>query len=326
MNLLTSKPTFALLLVLSLVLAGCSAPGIGGGGNYPSQDVTLIVPYEPAGSADIIGRQFANQMEKCLDTSVVVENRPGGGTTVGTNAVVTAQPNGYTIGLATAPGLTYEPLVQEGLSYDNLDDYEPLVKLYEQPFILFVSKDAPWQSMADFTEDAKANPGKVQVAVSGAGTAPDLAVQQLAREAGLDIQTVPFSGGGAESVTSVVSGQLDAVSASYPTARGQLEAGNLRPLGVFSDQPFPPVPNAEPVPQGDLPGSYGIIAPNNLPEDVRSTLQNCTSEVVKSDEFQNFVKEQGVTPGTGEPGEFEQELQQFSQLYPELVEYLEQKQ
>ncbi len=326
MNLLTSKPTFALLLVLSLVLAGCSAPGIGGGGNYPSQDVTLIVPYEPAGSADIIGRQFANQMEKCLDTSVVVENRPGGGTTVGTNAVVTAQPNGYTIGLATAPGLTYEPLVQEGLSYDNLDDYEPLVKLYEQPFILFVSKDAPWQSMADFTEDAKANPGKVQVAVSGAGTAPDLAVQQFAREAGLDIQTVPFSGGGAESVTSVVSGQLDAVSASYPTARGQLEAGNLRPLGVFSDQPFPPVPNAEPVPQGDLPGSYGIIAPNNLPEDVRSTLQNCTTEVVKSDEFQNFVKEQGVTPGTGEPGEFEQELQQFSQLYPELVEYLEQKQ
>ncbi len=326
MNLLTSKPTFALLLVLSLVLAGCSAPGIGGGGNYPSQDVTLIVPYEPAGSADIIGRQFANQMEKCLDTSVVVENRPGGGTTVGTNAVVTAQPNGYTIGLATAPGLTYEPLVQEGLSYDNLDDYEALVKLYEQPFILFVSKDAPWQSMADFTEDAKANPGKVQVAVSGAGTAPDLAVQQFAREAGLDIQTVPFSGGGAESVTAVVSGQLDAVSASYPTARGQLEAGNLRPLGVFSDQPFPPVPNAEPVPQGDLPGSYGIIAPNNLPEDVRSTLQNCTTEVVKSDEFQNFVKEQGVTPGTGEPGEFEQELQQFSQLYPELVEYLEQKQ
>ncbi len=326
MNLLTSKPTFALLLVLSLVLAGCSAPGIGGGGNYPSQDVTLIVPYEPAGSADIIGRQFANQMEKCLDTSVVVENRPGGGTTVGTNAVVTAQPNGYTIGLATAPGLTYEPLVQEGLSYDNLDDYEALVKLYEQPFILFVSKDAPWQSMADFTEDAKASPGKVQVAVSGAGTAPDLAVQQFAREAGLDIQTVPFSGGGAESVTAVVSGQLDAVSASYPTARGQLEAGNLRPLGVFSDQPFPPVPNAEPVPQGDLPGSYGIIAPNNLPEDVRSTLQNCTTEVVKSDEFQNFVKEQGVTPGTGEPGEFEQELQQFSQLYPELVEYLEQKQ
>ncbi len=326
MNLLTSKATFALLLVLSLILAGCSAPSIGGGGNYPSQDVTLIVPYEPAGSADIIGRQFANQIEKCLDTSVVVENRPGGGTTVGTNAVVTAQPNGYTIGLATAPGLTYEPLVEEGLSYDNLDDYEPLVKLYEQPFILFVSKDAPWQSMADFTKDAKANPGKVQVAVSGAGTAPDLAVQQFSKEAGLDIQTVPFSGGGAESVTAVVSGQLDAVSASYPTARGQLEAGNLRPLGVFSDQPFPPVPNAEPVPQGDLPGSYGIIAPNNLPEDVRSTLQNCTSEVVKSDEFQNFVKEQGVTPGTGEPGEFEQELQQFSQLYPELVEYLEQKQ
>ena len=171
----------AKFLILRAALAGLmvSASAASLAQEYPSRDITFIVPYAPGGSTDPISRQIASQLEKELKRTVNVENKPGGSATVGVGQVIRSKPDGYTIGLSSNSALAYQPLVNKSLTWKSPADYQSIVTLVKLPAIITVKADSPYKTFEDFIEAARQNPGKIRVAVSGYRTAPDLVIQDL---------------------------------------------------------------------------------------------------------------------------------------------------
>jgi tripartite-type tricarboxylate transporter receptor subunit TctC len=134
---------------------------------WPTRDITFYVPYAPGGSTDPISRKYSELLEKQLKVKVIVENKPGASATIGTGAVIRAQPDGYTIGLGSTSSLAYQPLEMRGLAWKSVNDYQSIVKLSDLPAILAVPADARWKTFEEFVAEAKANPRKLKVSVSG---------------------------------------------------------------------------------------------------------------------------------------------------------------
>jgi tripartite-type tricarboxylate transporter receptor subunit TctC len=318
----------------ALVLAACgggtgSGNGEGSGAqavDYPTRDIRYIVPYGTGGSTDPIGRQYSSLMEEELGGTIIVENREGGGATIGTSAVVTAPPDGHTLGLSSNSALTNQPITQPDLPYDTPDDYQPIIKLADLPTVVTVAADAPWQTIEEFVQYAKDNPGELRVSVSGARTAPDLSVQELNRVAGIEITTVPFTGGGGEALAALLGGQVEANAGYAPSVRGQVEAGELRVLGVFYDGTYDVFPEAESFPEAGydvtLPAAYYTIAPAGLPDDVLDRLVEASEAALASEEFTTFAEENGYIVDPITTDDVTAELDEYRETYQSLYEFL----
>lgn len=294
---------------------------------YPARDITFVNPYAPGGSTDPISRTFAQELEGILKRNVIVENKPGGSATIGTGAVVTAAPDGYTLGLGSNSSLVYQAIIKKNLPWKSTDDFQSVVKLADIPAVLYVRDDAPWKTFDDFMADAKKNPGKIRVSVSGLRTAPDLVVQQLNKLAGTRIVTVPFSGGGGEALLAVLGGRVDA-SVGYPASiKGQADAGKLRVLGVFQKGKYPLFPDATSI--GDtaypatLPAAYYVIAPKGLPAPLRDTIIAAAKEAVTRPAFVKFALDNGyvVDPKAGD--EMKAELDDYHKLFEDLIQFID---
>ncbi|TCP55248.1 tripartite-type tricarboxylate transporter receptor subunit TctC [Tamaricihabitans halophyticus] len=302
-----------------VVAAGCTSSSPE---DYPDDDVTFIIPAAPGGSTDPVGRAFARQLEAELGTSVVVKNRDGGGTTVGTNEVLQAEPDGYTIGMFIDSALALNPL-QQDLPYEP-DEAELIFGLAEQPANLAVPADAPWKSFADFISDAKKRPGEFQIANSGAQSVTDLEIRKLAKDAGIDVQSVPFGGGGSDALKALVGGQVDAAVGRVGTFAGDVEANNLRILATFRDKPFHAAPDATPTGElgleiGNTPEYVGIGAPRELPPEVKKRLVEAAREVAESKQFQDFLRERGMEPSPQGPEEYQETINQTREEYSGLL-------
>jgi tripartite-type tricarboxylate transporter receptor subunit TctC len=332
------RSSLAAAAAAALLLTGCGGGGdndsnanSGSGSNkesvdYPTRDITYVVPYGTGGSTDPIGRTYSSLMEKLLDGTIIVENREGGSATIGTSSVVTAEPDGHTLGLSTNSALANQPIVQPDLAYDSPDDYTPIIKLADLPTVVTVAADAPWQNIKEFVQHAKDNPGEVRVSVSGTRTVPDLNVQELNRIADVDITTVPFTGGGAEALAALLGGQVEANAGYAPSVRGQVEAGKLRVLGVFYDGSYDAFPDAESFPEAGydvtVPAAYYTIAPAGLPEDVLERLLEASKEALASEEFRSFAQENGYIIDPITTDEIAAELKQYRQTFQALYEFL----
>lgn len=316
----------------ALVLAGCGGggetdPGAAGEElDYPTRDIAYIVPYGTGGSTDPIGRQYSALMEEQLDATIIVENREGGSATIGTSAVVNAEPDGHMMGLSSNSALANQPITSTDLPYDTPEDYQPIIKLADLPAVVTVAADAPWQSIEEFMQHAKDNPGEIRVSVSGARTAPDLSVQELNRVADVDITTVPFSGGGGEALAALLGGQVEANAGYAPSVRGQVESGDLRVLGVFYDGTYDVFPDAETFPGAGydvtLPAAYYTIAPAGLPEGVLARLVEASEEALASEEFAAFAEQNGYILDPITTDEVAAEINEYRTTYEALLEYL----
>lgn len=296
--------------------------------NYPTRDITFIVPYGPGGSTDPISRQFTSQLEKLLNGNINVENKPGGTATIGTGIVVRAKADGYTIGLGSNGSLTYQPQINSGLAYKTPDDYQPLVKLVDQPAILFVRADAPWKTFEEFMADAKKHPGKLRVSTSGSGSTNDLVVKQLNKVAGVKIPTVPFTGGGGEATVALLGGRVEGSVGYAASALGFVQSGKARVLAVFKKGKYDLFPDATPV--GDkydatLPAAYYALAPKGLPKDILEKLVAASQKVVRSDEYIKFAKANGYVVDPKGPEEVRAELVQYGKTFAELITFINQK-
>jgi tripartite-type tricarboxylate transporter receptor subunit TctC len=314
----------------ALLLAGCGSGGASGGqaSDYPEREITYVIPYDTGGSTDPIGRQHASGLEEALGATVIVENRPGASATIGSGQIVMAEPDGYTIGMTTSSAVGLQPLLMGGnLPYDTADDYQPLIKLADLPTVLTVRADAPWQTLEELVQEARANPGSLRVSVSGAGTTPDLNVQQLNRAAGIDLTSVPFTGGGGEALVALLSGEVEANAGYAPSVQGQVEAGELRVLGVFYDEPYFAFPEAQTTADAGyadaaLPVSYYAIAPNGLPPGVLDTLVSASEEVVASDGFAAFAEENGYILNPITTDEVRADIQDYRARYEPLLDII----
>jgi len=327
MNKHVLRTALAATSALALVACGSNTSSSGGGGGeagdwQPNRPITYIIPYGTGGSTDPIGRQFASQLSEILGAEVIVENREGGAATIGTTGIVTAQPDCYTIGLSNHTALANQPALNADLPFQTTDDYTPLIKLGDIPVVLAVNADTPWQTLEEFLAAAEEDPNGIGYGTSGAGGTPDSAAKLLEIRSGIELNRVPFSGGGGEALTATVSGEIDSIGTFYPSMQGFLDSGDLRPLGVFYDEEYPLLADLPLIGQeyegASMPAAYYTIAPANLDESCRDTLVEASKQVVESEEFQSWAEENGFVTDPIQLDDLAAEINDYRPVFEEI--------
>ena len=241
--------------------------------------------------------------------------------------MIRAKPDGYTIGLGSSSSLAYQPLEMKGLVWKSANDYQSIAKLSDLPVILAVPAESRWKNLDEFLADAKANPRKLKVSVSGLRSVNDIAIQQLNKLSGLRIVTVPFTGGGGEATLAALGGRVDGTAGFAPGMKGQIDAGKLRVLAVFQDGKYDLLPDAKPIgetPWKDtFPVGYYVIAPNGLPKPILDKLLAVSKTIVESDEFKSFLKANGYTSDPKIGDDMKKELAGYDQKFREVVKFLD---
>jgi tripartite-type tricarboxylate transporter receptor subunit TctC len=312
---------------LALLALAAFPPASRAADEWPARDITFYVPYAPGGSTDPISRKYAELLEKQLKVKVIVENKPGASATIGTGAVIRATPDGYTIGLGSTSSLAYQPLEMKGLAWKSAADYQSIAKLSDLPVILAVPTNARWKTLDDFIAEAKANPRKLKLSVSGLRSVNDIVIQQLNKLAGLRIVTVPFTGGGGEATLAALGGRVDGTAGFAPGMKGQIDAGKLRVLAVFQEGKYDLTPDATPIgetPWKDtFPVGYYVIAPNGLPKPVLDKLMAASKIIVASDDFRNFLKANGYTYDPKFGDDMKKELEDYDGKFRAIIKFLD---
>jgi tripartite-type tricarboxylate transporter receptor subunit TctC len=274
------------LAALALMAPGAMA-------QWPERPITLIVPWAAGGGTDAIARKVADLLEDELGTSVNVVNRPGGGGVVGHTAMVTAQPDGYTLGLATAEIATYAGMGTAEIGYEDLTAIA-LINLDAAAF--HVAADSPWQDLGEALADIRDNPGEFFLSGGPVGAGYHLAVAGLLQSRGIDPKALPVvpSDGAAPGLGELAAGNVHVVYSSVPEARAMKDAGRVRTLAVLSEErldAFPDVPTVEDaIGEPFAGGSWrGIVAPAGLPDEIRARLIAATEAVYNSDDYREFM-------------------------------------
>ena len=258
-----------------LALAALSAFALLAGGAaalpYPSRPVRVIVPFAPGGATDIIARLVAQKLADRLGQSVVVENKPGAGTTIGNAEVAKAKPDGYTLLFAPTP-FVISQVVYPTLPYDPQKDFAPVSLLAVSPFILVVNAAFPAKSTAELVAIAKAKPGTVTFASAGNGTVPHLAGELFKLRAGIDIVHVPYKGGG-PAIVDLVSGQVPMMFATPIEVSQHVQSGRLRVLGTTSLARLAAMPDVPTLSESGYPdfevlSFFGVLAPAGTPPEI----------------------------------------------------------
>jgi tripartite-type tricarboxylate transporter receptor subunit TctC len=258
--------------VLQLAAGAAALPGvsrIARAQAYPTRPVRIIVGFAPAGTADIAARLMGQWLSERLGQQFVIENRPGASTTIGTEAVVRASPDGYTLLLITTTSATNTTLFK--LNYNFLNDIVPIAGIFRVPNVMVVPPSVPAKTVPEFIAYAKANPGKVSMASAGTGTPPHLLGALLKAMAGIDMVHVPYRGSG-PALTDLLAGQAQVGFEPMPASIEYIRAGKLRALAVTTatrSEALPDIPTmAEFLPDYEGSGWFGIGAPKNTPYEI----------------------------------------------------------
>lgn len=271
--------------------------------SYPSKPITLVVPYPAGGGADIVARLLAESMKPILGQPVTVTNRPGGQGTIGTAEVLRAPADGYTIVLSAAATLTVQPHRQD-LPYETPDDYDPIIKAANLPMVLAVLSTSPLKSAKAALDAARANPGKVRVGTPGNGSVGHLIVASVNTKAGVRLGHVPYASG-AESIPSMLGGHIEAVVAHPSELLPHVKAKTVTVLAVFEEQRNPNFPDAPTFRELGYDITMGVyypvIAPKNLPADVKAKLFKAAKAAMESPGFSTRAKEGGYNMDIKDP-------------------------
>lgn len=316
----------ALALAVSIASCGSKAgqsADESGAGSYPSKPITLIVQAEAGGTSDLVARTAAGLMEKTLDTSIVVENRPGAAGSTAMNYVAKQPADGYTLGY-----LPVEVSYLGKAGYPSIDpkNYTYIGQTNQVASTLAVRADSKWKTVDDFVAAAKADPGSLSVGNSGPGSIWHIATGAIEKEAGVDLNPVPFDGG-APAVGALVGGKIDAVTVGTSEVLSNVKSGKLRALAVLSDDratQLPKVPTA--AQQGhDIQvlawGGFG--APKGTPPKVIDTLAAALKKAVASKDFKSKLANTGNDPVWRGPKEFKTFVLNESDQYQSIVQDLD---
>jgi tripartite-type tricarboxylate transporter receptor subunit TctC len=262
-----------------------------------SKTVKIIVPYTPGSGPDIISRLLGEQINKNGGPTVVVENRPGGGMTIGIEAAARSAPDGNTL-LLSANAFTVNMAMKRGNS--RITDFTPVCQLASTPMPLVVQASAPWKTVQDLIADAKAHPGKITFASGGPATSLHVAIEVLRLAAKIDVNYVPY-GGTAPAINTLMGGHVQAVWADYPTIVSHLKAGTLRALVSTSPQrtdALPGIPIMEEVGLGKYEDEifYGLVAPAKTPQAAIDHWSQMLTAAMKAPDVQAKYKAQGMFP------------------------------
>jgi tripartite-type tricarboxylate transporter receptor subunit TctC len=289
--------------MLGLALA-LGALGPAQGQQFPTKEVSIIVPYAPGGATDLVFRALANSTQKYLGRAVVVVNRPGGGGTVGVVEAQRAKPDGYTLVTAITPLTILPHQVKTTFTYQ---DFEPILNVVQDPVMFQVQAQAPWKTLQEFLDYARKNPGVVTVGNSGAGGGVHLIALAFEKAAGVKFNHIPFAGGG-PSVTALLGGHINAVSVSPPEGIPQVKAGKLRIMALFSERrmsDFPDVPTVREQGVDFALGQWrGLAAPKGTPPEAIRILHDAFKKGMEDPAFARNAADMSVTLAYIGPADF----------------------
>jgi len=290
---------------------------------YPARPVKLIVGFPAGGQVDIIARVAAQWIGERLGQSMVVENRPGAGGTLGAEAVVNAPPDGYTLFFAAASNTVNASLIQN-LSYDFARDITPVAPINRINLVLEVNPAFPVNNVAELIAQAKANPGKIDIASPSIGTPPYMAVELLKMMPGIDIVHVPFSGEG-QMVTDILGGQVKAAIGGISSSIGHIRAGKLRPLALTTASRIDELPGvpiiAETVPGFEASGWSGVVAPKNTPKEIVDKLYGAIVAVQADPAFKARLADLGVSALALSPAEFGTFIAEETEKWRKVIKF-----
>jgi tripartite-type tricarboxylate transporter receptor subunit TctC len=295
------------------VMAATLSGGAFAQGAYPNKPIKLIVPWTAAGTVDITARLLAERMSARLGQPVVVDNRPGATGQIGSQAVVRAPADGYTLLVMAATVHSVSPNLQKNFPFDPIDDFAPVSEIVRFPYALVVSASSPYQTVSDLIAAAKKSPGTVSYGSFGLGSAPFLISEMLAMSSGTKLLHVPYKGA-AQAITDVLGGQIHFFIDSLPSPLGQVRGGKLRALAVTTAQRSPVLPNvptmAETLPGFDATAWLGVAAPPQTPRDVVAKLNATLRQIAAEPEYMAKLRETGLEPTASDsPEQFRTFLQ-----------------
>jgi tripartite-type tricarboxylate transporter receptor subunit TctC len=274
---------------------------------YPQRPIRVVVPYAAGGASDIVARLVAAAMGEKLGQSLFIDNRGGGASIIGTQAIATAAPDGYTIGVVDSAFTINPSLFGSKLPYDTKKNFTPVSLLARTSLLLVVSEALPVSNVKELIALAKSKPGTLSMATAGLGTAVHLGCEQFRQETAIDVVPVPYRGGG-PSIIDLLGGKVDFTFSTIPAVIEHVRGGKLRALGSTTGRiaQLPDVPSmAEAgLPMVDAAPDFGIVAPANLPEAIVTQLGTVAQAALKSDDLRRRLEEIGYEPIGSTPQQY----------------------
>jgi tripartite-type tricarboxylate transporter receptor subunit TctC len=307
-------------IVLGLTCSVASAQ------NYPAKPIRLIVPYPPGGPTDLVGRSVGQKLTEAWGQQVVVENRAGAASAVGTEAASRAPADGYTLLLGTSAGFCINPALGGKLPYDAERDFAPISLLVINPQILVVHPSLPAHSVKELIALAKSRPGQINYASVGNGSPQHLGMEMLKSMTGIDMVHVPYKGT-APAVTDILAGHVSLMFNSMPSVLPQVFSGKLRGLAVGSANRSPAAPDIPTVAEAGVPGFeyvtwYGLYAPAGTPREIVSRLHDQIVKMLADPDLARRFASQGAEPMSNTPEQLAQyrraEFQRWRKLIADL--------
>lgn len=289
-----------LLLSIGLGLAGLATLPAVAQDKYPSRPITMVVPFPPGGSVDIMARQYSEPLSRVLGVPIVVENRPGAGGSVGAQYVARAKADGYTLVVSSQSSHLANPLTQPQVGYDPVKDFENIAILGRLPNALVVHSSLPFKTFKEFIDYAKKNPGKLNYGSGGVGSMGQLNVEMLKASTGAYTTHIPYRGG-TPLITAVLGNEVQFILDNLVIMLPHIQAGKVRALAVANDQRLPQLPDVPTLaevgyPQLNLTSWIGIAAPAGTPDAVVQTLHKAVRQVAASPAMIANLKDRGVIP------------------------------
>lgn len=290
--------------------------------SYPNQAINLVIPLAPGDATDIAGRTMGEELSKLLKVPVVAVNRPGGGMTIGTDSVVKAKKDGYTILLTTSPALVSNRILNpETASYDPLKDLTPLGLSTRTPILLAVRQDAPYKNFGELVEFGKKNPAKVRVGTVGPGSAGHLNVEMINSLTGAGLTMVPFKGG-APGITAILGGHVEGAAFSLGALSSHLKSGALRGMVIsshFPDHPEIPTLLQLGYRQNLIGVWFGFFAPAGVPAEVTKVLVPAIEKAVKEPAVASKLASLGIVQDYQSPEKLVAEIREEHKIVEEIA-------
>jgi len=291
--------------------------------NYPNRPVRWVVPYPPGGATDIMARLVGHRLSEKFGQQFVIENKPGAGNNIGTESVVNAPADGYTV-LLVNPANAINASLYAKLNFNFIRDIAPVAGISRVPNVMTVNPDVPAKTVAEFIAYAKANPGKINMASSGNGTSVHLSGEMFKAMTGVEMQHVPYRGS-APAMTDLIAGQVQVIFDNMPSVLQHIKAGKLRALAVTTAVPSPELPDvptvADTVKDYEASAWFGMGVPKNTPKEIIATLNKAINEILAEPAMKARLAELGGVPIVATPEEFGKIIQAETDKWEKVVKF-----
>ena len=296
------------LATVLLAAVSLAAPSLRAQGAYPAHPIRLVVPFPAGGATDIFARAVSQKLgEKLGSATIVVDNKPGAGGTIGSDIVAKAPADGYTLLLSTSSTHSIGPSLGGKLPYDAVADFTPIAHVGSAPNLMVVPTSSPAKSVKEWIAYAKANPGKLNYASSGNGTIVHLMAEYFKAQTGVFLVHIPYRGS-ALAMPDLVSGKLDAMFDPLPSSLPHVKEGRLRALGITSLKRSPLLPElpaiAETVPGWEATTWFGLYGPKALPPELVARLNTALNQALREADVKDRLARLGIEPVGGTPQQF----------------------